>query len=369
MARTRHAINFVVKKLICFIRWWIVEVQELIPLRFCRIFVAQKYSLVLHPEKDGMRAVLMRELKFVSARQLSQDPSLKQVETFQQWLKKETGASSLKHVLALDGQDVFIFDTEYPLTAEAHLEQILPHELDLLTPFKSEDVFWDWHILERKARDLKIKVRLAVVKRSFIERVMSWLKPYGLYPKEVLFAKNDEAAHIFHRLLPSSPSANATRLDRLNQHLNAALVLSFLFLGGSYLYVLERQETFLEKALQDRQPKIERFEKKKGTLERLKEVAKAIEDQRMRPSELEILETIAKALPDDTWVFDFHLNGEEIKISGFSKDPAELIGIIDAQDIFDDVKFLSPVTTAVEGKGQRFEMSFQIKNKKRDIGK
>jgi general secretion pathway protein L len=74
---------------------------------------------------------------------------------------------------------------------------------------------------------------------------------------------------------------------------------------------------------------------------------------------LRVLADLTDALPDDTFLSDFHLLGQRITISGQSAVATKLIGILASSQRFQDPSFASPVTTVGTDAGTHEQFSIE----------
>ena len=85
-------------------------------------------------------------------------------------------------VLSLGARPVLAREVALPLAAEKGLQTALRFEMDRLTPFHADDVFWDCRLLRRdRARSL-VLADLAVVPKATVAPVLAALHDAGLEP-------------------------------------------------------------------------------------------------------------------------------------------------------------------------------------------
>jgi general secretion pathway protein L len=127
-------------------------------------------------------------------------------------------------VLVLQPEQVLRKKLSLPLAAEENLRQVIAFEMDRLTPFKVEQVYFD---CRRARRDKQLEVSLVVVPRATIDEPLRQLAVWGAQVAAVLVA--DEAADgITWNLLPEGQRQKGrnTGLLRLNIALaSGAMVL------------------------------------------------------------------------------------------------------------------------------------------------
>ena len=81
---------------------------------------------------------------------------------------------------------------------------------------------------------------------------------------------------------------------------------------------------------------------------------------------IDVLVEVTKALPDDTWVSIFELNGNELHLIGTSTSAASLIERLSAAPLFDHPRFRAAITpqAASRDKGaERFDVAVTVKGR------
>lgn len=141
------------------------------------------------------------------------------------------------------------------------------------------------------------------------------------------------------------------------------LVLSALGWGGSYLWrqhkavkALNAEMRILTKEvaeIEDMQSRIRELETRGKQIRELKQGYMPVVD---------IIRELTEIIPETAWVQDFSFSEQGIQINGFADSTSDLIGILEASPLFENVSFLSAIVKGREGK-ERF--SIGLKTEKR----
>ncbi len=83
--------------------------------------------------------------------------------------------------------------------------------------------------------------------------------------------------------------------------------------------------------------------------------------QKRNPAAVAVLATVARLLPDDAWLYEFELNGDEVRLHGFSSEAASLIALFDSSPYFGDAELRSPLMQGPSPALQRFDISFKLR--------
>jgi len=74
---------------------------------------------------------------------------------------------------------------------------------------------------------------------------------------------------------------------------------------------------------------------------------------------IEVLNEITERIPETAWIQDLNYDERGVQIYGFADSASELISLLEASPVFNDVVFLSTITRGQDGK-ERFRIGFKI---------
>ena len=84
-------------------------------------------------------------------------------------------------------------------------------------------------------------------------------------------------------------------------------------------------------------------------------------EQRQRELDpLFLLDELTGLVPDSMWVSQLSVRGRNVELIGYSPRVRDLIARIQDHDIFYDPKLRSPITMSADGRGERFDVSFDV---------
>lgn len=321
-----------------FLNWWGRQLWELLPATWRR----------KRPEGETGDAVLLslidgqRDALDVARRRGRRDTQLGR------FVLDESGLASLRAALGsarrgairliLPPRLLLEQQVTLPLAAERGLDTALRWEMDRLTPFPAEAVFWSWRIEQRDRARGRLLLRLRLVPKAAVASVIDALATAGLSP--TLLAAADPAVTV-----PLSSHASAPRGA---WGLRAAGALFALALAAAIATPFMRQEratSQIEARIETLRPDVDLAE---GLRRRLTERAAsadvvAAEAARVGNT-LRILAAITDVLPDDTSLFNITLRDRALTLTGQSGSAARLIPALAADPAFRDPVFAAPVT-------------------------
>ncbi|MDX1606527.1 MAG: hypothetical protein R3202_10075, partial [Candidatus Competibacterales bacterium] len=99
-------------------------------------------------------------------------------------------------VLCLTPRQTLARTLNLPLAAEANLRQVVGFELDRLTPFPPNRIYYDARVIERRTDQRSVRVRFVAVLRDTLEPLLAQLRASGLAPERVVLAGDDSGCNL-----------------------------------------------------------------------------------------------------------------------------------------------------------------------------
>lgn len=264
-------------------------------------------------------------------------------------------------VLVLPGGKVLAKTINLPLAAEENLREVLAFEMDRLTPFTADQVYYDHTVPARDTKKHTLTVDLVVAPRQALDEPFAALTGIGLHP-DIVTALGGDARPLPVNLL----HAHARRRRPLSaRRLN-------LLLGGLVLVLLATAVVlpllYKSHMISVLEPLLNTASARAAAAQRLDEeidhlLAKSrflVEKKRTTPMLLHTLNELTRTLPDDTWLERLEVNGSDIQLIGVSESAAALIPLLESSPYFRNVRFRSPVTRAPLDNEERFHISTEI---------
>jgi general secretion pathway protein L len=266
-------------------------------------------------------------------------------------------------VLRLPSAHVLRRRIELPLAAAENLREVLGFEMDRLTPFKAEDVAYDFRVAATDREAQRMSVELAVAPRAVIDEAVRVVNAVGLAPDRVAAAprdSGDEDAPSFNLLAPEATSGR-----RLLPRLNGVLALAVcVLLAALALWPLQRKEAQLadlEARLAETRAAAAASEELRRRIDAaLKRNSFLAERRQATPLAVAVLADLTQRLADDTWLVQLHVGGGEASLSGYAPSAAALIPALEASALLDSVRFDAPVMPDPRVGRERFNLSARI---------
>ena len=349
-----------------FFNWWLGELAMLVPPRLRHRFRRRGRTLCVAVEPSRVR---------VSRRERGRTRDLGEAP-----MELEGGltADDRERLRALtagmspESTDVevtvvpelgLVRDVELPAAARDNLHQVLGFEMQRLTPFAVEDVYYRHGVIGR--RDEALQVRLAAVPRRIVDRATEWLENWTLRPTPESRA----------RLGPRSPVDGdgavvlgfrdlRYRTSRRRRLAAALVVLNVLLVGVAVAIPMVQEQRGLD-AARIRLEEVRRAADASAAGRREIEeslamagfLAAAAEN---RVATVAVLEELTRRLPDTAWVFKLELRDGSVQLHGSSVEAVSLIALLEDSPTLSNVRFASPVVREGNTGRDRFHVAAKI---------
>jgi len=240
-----------------------------------------------------------------------------------------------------------------PAATEENLRQVLAFEMDRLTPFKADEVYFDYRVISRDAATGQVQVQLAAARREVVNARVESLRSLGASVQGVGLRDDSSGSHAPLDLLPSEQRGEreSSRERMIQRGLLAAVIL--LLAAALLLPIVQKRLTVI--ALNPM------LTKARLEAEATDGIARELERQvgdynfllarkhRTYPA-LAFIEEITRLLPDNTWVQQFELKtvgkGREVQIQGETTSSSKLIEILEGSALLQNA---TPRGTEVRG--------------------
>ena len=341
-------------------RWWVGELASLLPQRLrealggghdALIVDAEPGEFVVCRRKGAFETVVARVPRdeFAGrALRLAVPPS----EGFAAWFADPV-------ILQMPAQEALSRSLRLPRGARGNLDAILRHEVVRQSPIDAANIYYDWRIAG--GDDQGLDVALRIIRREPVDECLALCSGAGIAVSAVEFAGDEARAG--GATFPVDPRA-ARRLQ-LQPRLVPALVALVLLLGAGLIGAIylrgEAAAAELDARVEAARSRAIVVERLQNQLDAANRQAAFLSQQKRNPAAVAVLATIARLLPDNAWLYEFELNGDEVRLHGFSAQAASLIALFDSSPFFSDAQFRSPLMQGPNPALQRFDVSFRLR--------
>ena len=218
-----------------------------------------------------------------------------------------------------------------PRAAADNLRQVLTFEMDRQTPFSADQVYFDYLVGAASPSSETMDVELVACPKGDVDAAIERARAWRIRPTIVDIAGGGRKEPARINLRPVSPGRKSgSGMTRLT----AGLAVIAVLLGAVALFLqLDRQRRTAE-LMQAEANKAKVVATAAAKLrENIVELAGGAEflakRKRATPRFVETLDALTRLLPDDTWLQQLRINGDEVRLTGFSAAASSLIGLIE----------------------------------------
>jgi len=328
--------------------WWLRQMLALLPQRLLPD-ASQADALLVTAEPPGIRLSVRRRRRETPLGQFRLD------ESGQRAAKTAIRQRAGRVILRLDPTAVLERKVTLPLAAERDLSRMLRYEMDRLTPFTAEQVFWSASIERRDRAAGRLELSLALLPKSSVQALFAPLEAIGLRISAIETACRNGALRTID-LAPSS--ARRRRLLAVAGGVVAVLAVAAI----ATPYVMQSLALgAVEARIAALQPRIAQVEELRRHIAAGSAGNDVIAAEHARIGDaLQVLATVTDVLPDDTVLADLSLHQGKLNISGRTGAAPQLIPAMAGDPILHNPSFAAPVTRTSDGKADTFVIRAEL---------
>jgi general secretion pathway protein L len=346
-----------------FFRWWARELSFLAPEKIKQLVSEKRGIILVRPDNHHLEMTYVLNGKVEPIATLERnEPDMAEVKAL---LARDERFAKADVVIRLTRQDAIQKELTLPLAAKENLAQVVSYELDRYTPFKPEQVYFAVKPLADAHEPGQINVMLVLTPREVLEALYDDVSALGLSPKIADYedAANDlEQDYDFYNLLPEQ--------FREKTNKNAALVHGALISAVFVLLIAAialpvwfeyRAVNALSEQLGGIEKEARKIDASQSEIDALVEESRRLVDVKSSaPSVVVMLNALSALIKDDTWLTYAQYSDGHLQIQGESPSASALIAVLEASPLFDNVRFVSPVTQDKISGLERFQITVDV---------
>ena len=354
-------------RLAAFWEWWTGELERLALERFSALRGAASVPIVAF---DGGELVLVEPRAAVTPDTridlAAMDEPRRRAGVAQ--LLERAGETRGRMRLCLGRAEALVRRVAMPAATEENLRQVIAFEMDRLTPFRADEVYFDYRVLARDAQAAQLSVLLALAKRDLVDARVATLRGLGANVQGVAVRDDVGNATAPLDLLPSEQRGEReTARERLVQR---ALVVAVVILLVLALVVPLWQKRAMVIALQpllgQAKQSAEGADRVEHTLERqVNDYNFLLAKKHANYPVLAILEEVSRLLPDNTWVQQLEVKPSgktrEVQVQGETMSSSKLIEILEQSQLLKNATPRGTVTRGSTPNSERFTIVAEVR--------
>jgi general secretion pathway protein L len=260
-------------------------------------------------------------------------------ERFAAWKSQVFGTQQLHARISLEPDQVLSRKVRLPIAARKNLNQVLDYEMDRLSPFESEQVYFHF-TPETHSQDQTewLWGTLTLARKQHLDPWYRLFQHNGIVIERVTLSGGSQSLNLKPR------AGTRGRSGRLDQLLGIGLVfLIALYLGGS-LWQERRIAVDLQQVMQQARNDAGQARKLQDRVNQRRDAVAMVTRQRGEYlPRSDILLELTRLIPEGSWFRKVSLSADQVSVSGESDQAADLIGILERSPLFEAVRFKSPV--------------------------
>ena len=265
------------------------------------------------------------------------------------------GGGQVTADLALPPASVLVQEVVLPPLAASDLRRLVTAEMDRLTPFTAEAVYFD---IERPRRDLGTGhscVSLAVVPRHVADQALEQATGQGLTTRRLgLLGADRRLVFDFTRSMRETGHGRGPDNGVLSWWIAAAVLLlvNIGLLVGRDINAVQS----LRQSVDLQQPTVALAQRLRGRVEGDIAGRRDLLQRRAQSEPLKVLDAASRAFPVPQWIQRLEWNGHTVRIVGFRTAGFDVPGAVRASRILGNPRSLTAPTLAGGGSQQPFDV-------------
>ncbi len=344
-----------------FLAWWGGELRAMAPGFLRELLFPQPSRLELFLDGDTLRLAMdrggeMEPLGETSMQQESREHLVREARA----LAGRRGRGAEEVVLRLPAYRVLEPAMEAPAVAAGHLREVLAMEMDRNTPFKAEDVYFDYRIRQSASTEDRLSIAVRVAKKTDVENAVAFAREIGLPPTRVDGPRSRDGWEC--NLLPGEERRNGSSL--LPRMVAFAAVVAIL-LSGAWAYLAGERDREALAAIEAETAGYRAAAAEVGAMRdeaaKLIAAAEAMTARKSgEPTVAAVINEIARSASDDHWFIEISYERGEVLMSGYSSQPAALLRSLEDSPLLDGVSFAAPTVADPSVERERFRIRAKI---------
>lgn len=262
-------------------------------------------------------------------------------------------------VLQLPADRVLRRLVTFPAQVRENLSQVLRYEIDRISPFSAEEVYFDFSWRNAAGRPDRLIVEIALCRRDWLQPWIERLREVGRPVDRLTWEGAWPRANL---LSAADRPARKVVLFTVQRSMGLIALLLFAAILVSPLWQREQILDRVRGDLRNARAEAAEVDVVRQALERAREGSQAVLREKVRqPRMTDLLRELTQRLPDDTWVQSLDLRDGEVQIRGESARATALIELLERTPGLDGVGFRSPVTQVAQTGSERFHIAFRFK--------
>jgi general secretion pathway protein L len=348
-----------------FFAWWGHELAAMLPARWRAQLAERAEALLL--EIRGDQLVIWRQsgAACVEAATVAAEAAEGERAAAVDRLRVQLDDPNLRVFYCIAPARALRREFSLPAAAENNLRQVLAFEMDRQTPFKADQVYFDYQLADRAAAARNLQIVLIVVPRAPLDADLAKLAAIRLDGVDCWRA-GPGSGRMGLNLLPAERRQRRVNA-RLRLNLGMAAAAVVLLVTVMLLSLANRESALAAMSAQ--------VEKAQLAAKQVSALRKTLQDsiaaanflsrkKRETPTMVELLADLTRRLPDDTYLERIAVDDKyKIDLQGLSDNTAKLTEQLQQSQVVENPSFQGTIQQDPRTHKDRFNMSLEFRRK------
>ena len=359
MQTLNKAIKFDLRR---FFQWWRKELAFLVPKKLRTLLSDKSGVLIITALENSYKIALLNDETLSNIAELERNEQGK--SEFNKLLEQDARIRNADFIIRLSSRYAIKKEIYLPEVAADNLYQVVLFELDRYTPFTSEQVYFS---VKPKAKELSglIKAMLILAPKDEVDFIYQELKTWGVKPKLLdfegepnTFKYTDPSYNLLRDTLRVKGFQTKYILPTALSIITLLLLLATLALP---VYLAKTEVESLKAQLKPLTRDSLWVESQQSEIDSIYDkTVNLIDKKKQTPSVIELINTLTKLINDGTWLSHLQLKSGKLQIQGQSSTASALIGVLEDSPLFNNARFVSPLTQDKKTGLERFQISVEL---------
>lgn len=245
-----------------------------------------------------------------------------------------------------------------PRAAKDDLRVILYNQIDRITPFTADQIYFSYQIIDDDPASDHIELNFYIIPKSKFETIIEKITSYGIKIDRLILENADHEMNFLPRNENNINGVNSKNISAFKFWLSLAMLLGILLIPtGYYEYRINNLQKDVDNTDNSAQSAIALntlFESHKADMIYL------VDKKQNNPLSLQIINEISVLLGDDTWLDQLIIKGENVQLYGYSASATKTLEALEQSALFRNAQFMAAVVQNNLQNAERFQISLDL---------
>ncbi len=258
----------------------------------------------------------------------------------------------------IPSDQVLLRQIDLPLLPMSDVKRMVALEIDRLTPFQPDQIYFDADVVSRDQESGRQQVALGILPRTTAEKVLGFVREHDLAPAAIgMAARNGAVAPDFDFLSVMRDAQGGDAAQRRSLYWWGAAAALLIINIGFLTYRDSSRLDELRQTVESQQAPVNVALRTRDKVEHEAARRTLLLQSKQRTSPLPVLNAVTQVLPQDAWVSRFEWNGRTVHIRGQRKTSNDILARLEASPVLRNARSLSGETRNNDGAViQQFDM-------------